>query len=182
MKPSDIDFFLPKMRCDHGCGECCGLALATQVEFDRVVAFAKANNIEPVKQGTRCPWYQDGQCSVYQARPTVCRIFGHVDRMVCPRGYNTNVAEAVEKRLINGMKRDATGAVRLLHEVVYGLPELNELVRKSLAGAAQMTIDGKPIAAIKPAAMDYTAARTLKLVGVGFQDSVFVDEKTGEIT
>lgn len=49
-----------------------------------------------------CPALSDGQCSVYDVRPMVCRIWGAVDDMTCPYGClpapgqrRLNTAEAV---------------------------------------------------------------------------------------
>ena len=105
---------LPPMQCDKGCGDCCGPAPATEKEYQKVLFVAKAKKIVPLKQGSTCPFYQGGECTVYDARPLACRAFGHVPEMACSRGYNTNVPEAWMGRLIhrNGMPR------RVLHEAL----------------------------------------------------------------
>jgi hypothetical protein len=104
----------PPMRCDVGCGECCGPAPVTKTEFDRVVEYVIKHKIVPKDQGLTCPLYLDGKCSVYEVRPLVCRAFGHVDGMDCDRGYNTNLpTEVVNARLL------ANGEVdHVLHEVL----------------------------------------------------------------
>lgn len=104
----------PPMRCDDGCGECCGPAPATQAEFDRVVAYVLEHKITPKDQGITCPLYLDGKCSVYEVRPLICRAFGHAEGLSCSRGYNTNVpTEVVDARL-----RANGEGVTLLHEVL----------------------------------------------------------------
>jgi len=104
----------PPMRCDDGCGECCGPAPATQAEFDRVVAYVIEHKITPKDQGITCPLYLDGKCSVYEVRPLICRAFGHVEGLSCPRGYNVDVPSGpVDARLLaNG------GGERMIHEVL----------------------------------------------------------------
>jgi len=102
------------MRCDDGCGDCCGPAPATEAEFKRVVAYITEHKIVPKDQGITCPLYLDGKCSVYNVRPLACRAFGHVEGMDCSRGYNTNVpSTGVNARLL------ANGAAdHILHEVL----------------------------------------------------------------
>lgn len=37
-----------------------------------------------------CPALVDGRCSVYDIRPTVCRLWGATDPMPCPHGCEPN--------------------------------------------------------------------------------------------
>jgi Putative zinc- or iron-chelating domain len=91
---------LPPMRCDDGCGACCTLVVATRAEYAAVVALARQKGLTPRSDGLACPFYQEGRCSVYEARPAICRMFGHTERLVCERGYNVNVPQAVENRIM----------------------------------------------------------------------------------
>ncbi len=104
----------PPMRCDDGCGECCGPAPATRAELDRVVAYIREHGITPKDQGITCPLYLDGKCSVYAVRPLICRAFGHVDGLDCSRGYNTNV----DSEELNSKLRAAGAGAHLIHEVL----------------------------------------------------------------
>lgn len=105
---------LPVMQCDAGCGECCGIVLCKEGEYQKVIEYAESNNITPVQQGVTCPWYQQGTCSVYPVRPGICRLFGHTESLDCKRGYNVNVSGTVERTV-----RKAIGNVtRCLHEVL----------------------------------------------------------------
>jgi Fe-S-cluster containining protein len=105
---------LPTMRCDQGCGDCCGIAPATEAEYRKVMWVAKQKGIVPLRQGHTCPFYQHDTCQVYDARPLACRLFGHVVGMECSRGYNTNIDPQDANRLIraNGMPN------RVLHEAL----------------------------------------------------------------
>lgn len=90
------------MRCDKGCGDCCGIVPAPPNEYAAVAAYAKKHGIKPKRQGITCPFYQEGTCAVYPVRPTICRVFGHVPDLSCSRGYNTNVdADIVDKMIMN---------------------------------------------------------------------------------
>ena len=118
MQPAYKSIKLPIMQCDAGCGECCGPVMCSHSEFDRIDAYAKANGIEPKRQGTRCPFYQDGTCKVYDVRPFICRLFGHCGDMVCCKGYNVNIPPDVEDRVMAGYVQDIRrqGGPRMLHE------------------------------------------------------------------
>lgn len=95
---------LPKMKCDKNCGACCGPVLCDETEFMAVNKYAFDNGIVPKRQGLNCPWYQDGECKVYPVRPFACRLFGHVKKMVCCRGYNVNITGKQEKRVLREHK------------------------------------------------------------------------------
>ena len=107
-------FKLPKKRCDLGCGECCGLAPTTEAEYQRVEAFVRDHGIQAVEQGITCPFYQGDRCVIYPVRPLSCRLFGHSVKMVCPRGYNTNISE---RKLRRAVLRGGP-ANRTLHEML----------------------------------------------------------------
>lgn len=121
---------LPAMQCDVGCGECCGVVPVTQEEYRKILHVAKSKGIVPIHQGVTCPFYQKGTCSVYDARPLSCRMFGHVEAMTCPRGYNTNIPEADVRRMImaNGEPK------RVLHDVLidYGLATAADVEKEIL--------------------------------------------------
>jgi Fe-S-cluster containining protein len=101
------------MKCDTGCGECCGIAPTTDSEFRRIEAFVQERGVVVVDQGITCPFYQGGRCVIYQVRPLSCRLFGHSEKMACPRGYNTNIPERKIRRAIER----GGGAHRVLHEM-----------------------------------------------------------------
>lgn len=109
---------IPPMRCDTGCGECCGVVPATKAEFNRIKNYVTQKGIIPLDQGVTCPFYQEGECKVYKVRPLICQLYGHMKepRMTCPRGYNTNIPLHVGERLLvqNGESE------HLLHELVPG--------------------------------------------------------------
>lgn len=121
---------LPIMQCDPNCGECCGIVLCTQQEFDRVVAYAERHSIEPIRQGSTCPFYQGGKCAVYEVRPFPCKMFGHVPGMNCPRGYNSNITKAMEDRLLEAYPEPRV----FLHEAIpgYSINDLKHEVEKAI--------------------------------------------------
>jgi Fe-S-cluster containining protein len=95
---------LPSMKCDDFCGSCCGVVPASRGEYEAIVAFAKRKGITPLAQDHTCPWYQSGKCSVYEVRPTMCQVFGHVPELSCIKGYNRNVSGKIVKKMIEDSK------------------------------------------------------------------------------
>lgn len=84
---------IPATNCQGLCHESCGSIHASDIErrvlaergvripdFDIMTVFAAL-----VTQPT-CPALIDGQCTVYDVRPTICRLWGAVDDMPCPFG------------------------------------------------------------------------------------------------
>lgn len=109
---------LPQMQCDKDCGDCCGPVPCLPSEFDAVVSYAAEHGIEPKSQGTTCPYYQGGACTVYPVRPLLCQLFGHVDRLVCTRGYNVNIGRFREREIMEPyLLRHKLQGTRWLHEV-----------------------------------------------------------------
>ncbi len=122
---------LPSMRCDDGCGLCCGVIVVRSQEFRRIEGLVRVRGLEPRRQGTRCPLYIEGKCSIYEGRPAVCRLFGHVERLNCPRGYNVNITREQEARWQRHMS-EGTGT-RCLHELVYSAQELPAIIEQARA-------------------------------------------------
>jgi len=109
---------LPPMRCDDGCGECCGPVPASPQEYETVVAYARERGIQPLNQGLTCPWYQGGRCAVHEVRPTLCRLFGHVPQMQCSRGHNRNVSREVARELMLAAYQSNMERNVMLHAVL----------------------------------------------------------------
>ncbi len=79
---------LPKIACQGKCQECCGPIGMTTLEANMM----KAIDHRPIgtvnRKTGRCPKLNGstGKCTVYDARPTICRLWGIVDRMPCTFG------------------------------------------------------------------------------------------------
>lgn len=104
----------PAMTCVPSCTECCGLIPCTEAEYKKVAHVVRAKGIIPRAQGLTCPLAQEGKCTVYDARPNICRVFGHSERLVCPEGRNANGDEkAIQQFVMKGGL-----PTRLLHELL----------------------------------------------------------------
>jgi uncharacterized protein len=138
---------LPEMRCDDGCGACCGPVPASIEEYEAVVALAKSKGIKPVAHGLSCPFYQGGKCAVYEARPTMCRVFGHVPEMPCIHGYNVNVDPGLVKEAIQ--QSGARGNAVMLHQALvdFGVAKsIEAVVGEEMAGFLRYAISKAPAA------------------------------------
>lgn len=133
-----VDRLVPKMKCREGCGDCCGVVMCAPSEAKQVRQYAKRNGIKPVKQGTKCPWFQGGECKVYDVRPYVCRIFGHFSAQHCQcfHGLNRNVTIGVENELVERYRAMLSKSpdTAMLHSVCYSEDEIAELVRVAMKG------------------------------------------------
>lgn len=115
---------LPKFTCVPGCAACCKASLVpfSQAERGRVEAVAPGHRWTPwggdawvlaeQLETMRCPLLgADDRCSVYDARPMVCRLYGLVDApgMTCKHGGKAarKLSEKEGRRL---MRRSASGS------------------------------------------------------------------------
>ena len=88
---------LPRLWCKGKCQESCGPVAMSDAERKRIAALrpdvewhhygAELPNV-PVSSDAEltCPLLCEGRCSVYEARPVTCRLWGSVRRMRCPHG------------------------------------------------------------------------------------------------
>jgi hypothetical protein len=77
---------IPKFECKPGCSECCGPVMMSRLEWQRI-----CDRLGCTPEGDLgtldCPMLKDGRCSVYDIRPTICRLFGAIkDKLLCPHG------------------------------------------------------------------------------------------------
>jgi hypothetical protein len=75
---------LPKLDCQGKCAESCGPIFMTEIEWERITDDLGHT---PEATSLTCPMLTaEGRCSVYELRPTICRLWGLVERMACPWG------------------------------------------------------------------------------------------------
>lgn len=106
---------LPPMRCEKGCGECCGPVPVTRKKLEQVRAYCAEHGITPQPQGLRCPLYLRSQCAIYPIRPRVCQAYGHSERLGCSRGHDRLVDD--EAQLMRWVLADGMPETTL-HELV----------------------------------------------------------------
>lgn len=134
-----VDELLPVMNCMR-CGDCCGLIGCSQDEFAKVAAFIKRNKIQPRRQGMTCPFFKTDRCIIYEVRPLICRIYGHIDDplMTCPHGCNVNISPEVKKRIDDkyfGEYNHRGQGLRMLHEFAYQFKEIKTIMVDAMINA-----------------------------------------------
>lgn len=100
---------LPKINCIGKCADVCGIVEAEAIEEINVKMFNRINGFPQRHFLTRknqrvikhfhakhtnendgcltCPYLQKNrECSIYYARPLVCRLFGLTEELRCPHG------------------------------------------------------------------------------------------------
>lgn len=92
---------IPEMTCIPGCHDCCGAPPFSRREQRQVHIEAQMRGIKWMElpddgaavpygktESLVCPFLGQNGCTIYEKRPLMCRLFGHVDhpRMKCPHG------------------------------------------------------------------------------------------------
>ena len=76
---------LPEVRCRRQCQDACGPILMTKIEHDRILE--RAGDPGSRNGSEACPLLSlMGNCTVYDIRPMVCRIYGVSKALRCPHG------------------------------------------------------------------------------------------------
>jgi hypothetical protein len=74
---------LPRLDCQGKCAESCGPIAMSRLEWARIIERVGS---EPVATSLTCPLLADERCTVYDLRPTICRLWGIVESMPCEWG------------------------------------------------------------------------------------------------
>jgi hypothetical protein len=71
---------MPTLDCQGKCAEACGPILMSRVEWERI---EERGEVGPLGPDLTCPLLDGERCSVYDIRPTICRLWGMVESMPC---------------------------------------------------------------------------------------------------
>lgn len=87
MTLEDLYMQIPDVTCVAGCTECCGPVPWCREEHELISAYL-ATKGEGLRQATsiHCPYIGPGGCDIYPVRPLMCRMYGTVPGMACPKG------------------------------------------------------------------------------------------------
>lgn len=123
---------LPKIECKGLCHTDCGLVDVMPIEdfnvkmFNRINGFPQKHFLNTSNQKVirhyknkhtdendgcvTCPYLtEDKKCSIYHARPLICRLYGVAQRLQCPHG-------CVPERLLNDA--EAMTFIKIVKELV----------------------------------------------------------------
>ncbi len=84
------------VACKRGCHDCCAPGLTVlPVEAEAIARYTEVHHTTPGARDDRCTFLSDdGACTIYQARPLLCRTHGlalraHGDVSVCVLNYKS---------------------------------------------------------------------------------------------
>jgi hypothetical protein len=81
---------LPKLDCKGKCWKCCGKVLMAPGERERLRREGGVDvpTVDQMRREGRelCPALKNHRCTVYTARPLMCRLWGIEEGMRCPYG------------------------------------------------------------------------------------------------
>lgn len=82
---------LPKIDCQGKCQGCCGPLIVPAFEAERIQAVSgrrlTATTYDNATDFPTCDLLDaEGNCSIYDVRPAICRIWGVAHQMKCPWG------------------------------------------------------------------------------------------------
>jgi hypothetical protein len=99
---------IPKVACQRKCQNACGVIPVQRPELKKIRKKAQVDIENYLLDGPegitmmfnaeteRCPVLdKEGNCTVYEVRPFMCRLFGAVEGMLCPEGC---IAERILSR------------------------------------------------------------------------------------
>lgn len=95
-KLNEIYAKIPDIECQGLCHPSCTIVPAAKIEIKRARGRMGKNPFNPlqaVKNLTQeipkiptCAALKDGRCSIYTARPAICRLYGVAEGLECPFG------------------------------------------------------------------------------------------------
>jgi len=105
----EVYSMIPKFECVDGCTECCGATLWTYIEWKLISDWLKERGREERFAKDifeKCPYIENGKCSIYEVRPLVCRLFGVTKRLKCPyREPEFYLPDEFADKLVEAVKR-----------------------------------------------------------------------------
>lgn len=101
---ADVYARIPEVRCKGLCEDSCGPIAMSNEEDARLRGLGvtippMTDAVAAVERGEDywCPALTDGRCTVYDARPTICRLWGATTSMPCPHGCTPDDALSQEQ-------------------------------------------------------------------------------------
>jgi Fe-S-cluster containining protein len=145
------------VACKKGCSHCCNirvsasapeiLSLAKIVRSrggDAVEAVVKADQLtrkfsfeERPFNPNPCPLLKDHLCSVYECRPSACRLAASGDAAICERSYNNVTDEDIAMPAVHLLSRATFSAALAMALKYAGLPHQTYELNSGLARALE---------------------------------------------
>ena len=98
---------IPAVDCKRRCQSACGVIPMSDVELRTIVAHI---GYEPdfFSADLRCPMLGEfGECTIYELRPAVCRLWGAVKELPCPHGCGTDteISDDTARSILRSLSR-----------------------------------------------------------------------------
>jgi Fe-S-cluster containining protein len=96
---------IPEVKCKGLCQEACGPIMLNQKEVDEIRKEFGVRLGTDATMSCTALCKVSGACTVYAARPWVCRAYGAMEGLECPHGCNTAPLVSVEdgEKMIQAM-------------------------------------------------------------------------------
>jgi uncharacterized protein len=111
-----------QFSCGKGCDMCCELQSVTALEAFYIYRHFINSNNERGRPGPQCPFITNHECSIYAARPIICRTHGmllfskdftpHICQS-CPDNFTDRDLEKADKACILDIDRITSNLLRL---------------------------------------------------------------------
>jgi len=77
---------IPTFTCAQGCNECCGPTPVNFIEAGRIGIEGPTTPVVAEELGNlTCKFSTPNGCSIYDKRPFMCRLFGTINSLQCPK-------------------------------------------------------------------------------------------------
>jgi len=90
---------IPQFECVPGCFDCCGPVPLCKEEAEKL-GIPNENSTPFSKFDLTCSYATSTGCKVYENRPFLCRLFGVVEGMKCPKTKPTKMLSKKEEEKI----------------------------------------------------------------------------------
>lgn len=135
------------LACKKGCNWCCHSTVAATVP-EILLAVSKANDTHRqtsarMERNSPCPLLREGLCSIYVARPLMCRVANSLDWTACRdeyEGINPDQDVPISRKPIDqgvAVRASALAALRM-RGLDSGIYELSSALAECSGGAADI--------------------------------------------
>lgn len=98
---------IPDAHCKGLCAANCSIIMLQQAEYERIEMKRSIPKTPSLSASVACPLLEAGRCTVYDARPVICRLYGATAKLACPHGCEPDawLAEDEANAIIDAAKR-----------------------------------------------------------------------------
>lgn len=133
---------IPSIDCQGKCANSCGPIDMSKLERE-LIEDRTGRTVEALPPSLTCSMLKNGRCTVYSARPVICRLWGVVESMRCPHGCKPErVLSDQEGFTIMGRAMQLGGSPKQGSELVQAInsmpPEMREQFKRYVQSAPDL--------------------------------------------